>query len=186
MKKSGNVLVVQMGDGSEQAPSWNQELFQSNTPAVEAVQTELFYLATKGESVVGMVSDTENDRPIVAALVANWIAAGYAVSQVNRKDMLRKQRIIVKKDEPTDGADAGTVVDTAQAGTAPVAAVALAGTAVDTAKPEVAAAVTAQVASIVASAETAAEVQAEVQAEVVADKPVGEAPAVAVIVPADF
>lgn len=184
-KANGNVVVLQMG-GDEQAAPWNQEMFQSNAPLVEATQTESFYIASKGEAVVGLVSETENDRPIVAALVANWIAAGYAVTQSNRKDMLRKLRIIPKKEEAaavdqTDSNNAPTVAvavaaDTGSQAAAPVAATAEKPVVVD-------AAVQAQVAGVVAQAEAGVATATAAGADTAPAS--ASAPAVAVAVAGD-
>jgi len=62
------------------------------------VSISAYYIATSNEDVVGIVGISESDRPVVAAIVGNWIADGFDVTKVSTRELLKKMRAIHQKE----------------------------------------------------------------------------------------
>lgn len=89
------VTIIQTTQQVLPGTEFNEETFQVATPAaLSNSEVELFYIATHDNNIVGVISDSTNNKNIVAGLVGNWVAAGRVVTQINRKELLKRLRII--------------------------------------------------------------------------------------------
>lgn len=91
------VNIYQVTQGQIPGTEFNHESFKTDLDLtlIKAAEVEDFYIATNASGeVVGTVSNQDTDRSLVASLMGNWIAAGHKVSNLSRKDLLKRLRII--------------------------------------------------------------------------------------------